>query len=77
MFLDISSFSEKKLLKLDSESVYNKPELINKDDSINEQENNTEETRLKPIALIDTPLYEQIKYYINYLIDLLFERSIF
>jgi hypothetical protein len=77
MFLDISSFSEKKLLKLDSESVYNKPELINKDDFINEQENNTEETRLKPIALIDTPLYEQIKYYINYLIDLLFERSIF
>ena len=58
MFLDISSFSEKKLLKLDSESVYNKPELINKDDSISEQENSAEETGLELIVLVDAPLRE-------------------
>ena len=42
----------KKLLKLDSKPIYNKPKPINKDDSINKQENNVEETGLKPIALV-------------------------
>jgi len=77
MFLDISSFSEKKLLELDSEPVYNEPELIDKDDSASEQENSAEETGLEPIALVDALLREQIKYYISCLIDLLFKGGIF
>ena len=93
MFLDISSFSEldsdlieqkkewkstyKKLLELDSEPVYNEPEPVDEEDSASAQGNGIEETGLEPITLLDAYPREQIKYYIDYLIYLFFDRGFY